>query len=195
MGKARCHSKCNQKTDFCHWRIVWRPFVALCSRSEASLRLRQRNLRQCHIRCAPAGYSHRDQISVRQCVDQQRQGVVMLGVSCSTKNRLALVIWLSRIPRRLLMGFVHAYRILLSPWLGTSCRFEPTCSSYALQALGNRGAVMGSYLTLHRLVRCNPWCDGGHDPLIPAQQATSPSLFSSLTGRLTSPSSSEKTSS
>ena len=63
----------------------------------------------------------------------------------------------------LLMGLVKAYRVLLSPWLGSSCRFEPTCSRYALQALEQHGAAAGSYLTLARLVRCHPWCDGGSD--------------------------------
>jgi len=65
----------------------------------------------------------------------------------------------------LLIGVVKAYRLLLSPWLGSACRFEPTCSVYALQALELHGAAKGSYLTLRRLGRCHPWCDGGHDPV------------------------------
>jgi len=73
-----------------------------------------------------------------------------------------------------LMTLVRGYRLLLSPWLGSSCRFEPTCSVYSLQALELHGAARGSYLTLHRLARCHPWCVGGHDPVHPA-------LFSSLT--------------
>jgi putative membrane protein insertion efficiency factor len=78
--------------------------------------------------------------------------------------------------QRLLMGVVSGYRLLLSPWLGSSCRFEPTCSAYALQALSLHGAAKGSYLTLHRLVRCGPWCTGGHDP-VPKQALR---LFSDL---------------
>ncbi len=66
---------------------------------------------------------------------------------------------------RMLMGLVRAYRLLLSPWLGSACRFEPTCSAYALQALERHGAGRGSYLTLTRLLRCHPWCAGGHDPV------------------------------
>jgi len=89
------------------------------------------------------------------------------------------------IVQRLLMGVVKGYRLLLSPWLGSSCRFEPTCSVYALKALEQHGAAMGSYLTVHRLVRCSPWCQGGHDPV--PQQA--PRLFSDLL----SPTSSKKT--
>lgn len=66
---------------------------------------------------------------------------------------------------RLLMALVKGYRLFLSAWLGASCRFEPTCSSYALQALERHGAARGSYLTLKRLGRCQPWCQGGHDPV------------------------------
>ena len=67
--------------------------------------------------------------------------------------------------RQMLMGVVRGYRLLLSPWLGSACRFEPTCSVYALQALERHGAAHGSYLTLRRLGRCHPWCAGGHDPV------------------------------
>ncbi|MGH8820424.1 MAG: membrane protein insertion efficiency factor YidD, partial [Rhodoferax sp.] len=59
-----------------------------------------------------------------------------------------------------LINLVKAYRLLLSPWLGSACRFEPTCSAYSLQALQEHGAATGSYLTLRRLVRCHPGCEG-----------------------------------
>ena len=55
--------------------------------------------------------------------------------------------------QRLLMALVRAYRLLLSPSIGSACRFEPTCSAYSLQALEKHGAARGSYLTLARLVR------------------------------------------
>ena len=64
-----------------------------------------------------------------------------------------------------LMGVVKAYRLLLSPWLGSACRFTPTCSQYALQALERHGPAAGSYLTARRLLRCHPGCPGGHDPV------------------------------
>jgi len=67
--------------------------------------------------------------------------------------------------QQLFIGIVKGYRLLLSPWLGSACRFEPTCSAYALDALKQHGAGAGSYLTLKRLGRCHPWCDGGHDPV------------------------------
>jgi putative membrane protein insertion efficiency factor len=75
-----------------------------------------------------------------------------------------------------LLGLVKAYKIFLSPWLGSSCRFEPTCSTYAQQALQTHGAAAGSYLALSRLSRCHPWCAGGLDP-IPTEK---PLLFSGL---------------
>lgn len=78
--------------------------------------------------------------------------------------------------KKLLMAFVRGYRFVLSPWLGSSCRFEPTCSVYSLQALELHGALAGSYMTLHRLARCHPWCAGGHDP-VPKQV---PKLFTVL---------------
>ena len=69
------------------------------------------------------------------------------------------------LPQRILIALVRGYRLLLSPWLGTSCRFEPTCSAYSLQALQTHGAAAGTYLTLRRLARCHPFCEGGHDPV------------------------------
>ncbi|MFN3957560.1 MAG: membrane protein insertion efficiency factor YidD [Tepidimonas ignava] len=68
-------------------------------------------------------------------------------------------------PQRLLIGLVQAYRLVLSPWLGSACRFEPTCSAYALQALQRHGAAAGSYLAARRVLRCHPGCAGGHDPV------------------------------
>lgn len=87
--------------------------------------------------------------------------------------------WLRRLsawPRVGLIGAVRAYRYLLSPVLGSACRFEPTCSAYALTALQSHGAMIGSALTVRRLMRCHPWCAGGHDP-VPTQV---PRLFAFL---------------
>lgn len=79
-------------------------------------------------------------------------------------------------PRTALIGVVRAYRYLLSPMLGSACRFEPTCSAYALTALQSHGAMIGGYLTVRRLARCHPWCAGGHDPV----PANVPRLFAFL---------------
>ncbi len=84
----------------------------------------------------------------------------------------------------ILLKLVRGYRLLLSPWLGSACRFEPTCSVYALAALEQHGAAAGSYMVLRRLARCQPWCAGGHDPV--------PTAKPRLLSRLTSPSCEKK---
>jgi hypothetical protein len=58
---------------------------------------------------------------------------------------------------------VHAYRVILSPWVGHSCRFQPTCSAYALEALEKHGALRGSWLALRRIGRCHPFGGSGID--------------------------------
>jgi putative membrane protein insertion efficiency factor len=67
--------------------------------------------------------------------------------------------------QQLLVGLVKLYRLTLSPWIGSACRFTPTCSAYALQALQEHGAAAGTYLAVARIARCHPWCAGGHDPV------------------------------
>lgn len=62
---------------------------------------------------------------------------------------------------------VRAYRLLLSPWVGHACRFQPTCSAYALEALERHGALRGSWLTVRRIGRCHPWGGWGYDPVPP----------------------------
>lgn len=66
---------------------------------------------------------------------------------------------------RLLLVLIRAYQYLLSPLIGTQCRFAPTCSHYAADALRKYGAIKGSYLTVRRLLRCHPWHPGGYDPI------------------------------
>ena len=73
--------------------------------------------------------------------------------------------WWVTLPQRVLLLLVKGYRLILSPWLQTGCRYEPTCSGYALQALSRHGAVAGSTLALYRIVRCHPFCSGGPDPV------------------------------
>lgn len=60
---------------------------------------------------------------------------------------------------------IRAYRLLGSAWVGHNCRFTPTCSAYALEALETHGAFRGSWLTLRRIARCNPWGGCGYDPV------------------------------
>lgn len=70
---------------------------------------------------------------------------------------------------RLLLAVVSGYRRWISPLLGPRCRFAPTCSAYAEQALRSHGAGRGSWLALRRLARCHPFHPGGHDPVPPVR--------------------------
>lgn len=70
----------------------------------------------------------------------------------------------------LLAWLVRAYQLLVSPMLGQNCRFYPTCSNYALEALRTHGAARGSWLAARRICRCHPWNEGGVDPVPPAKQ-------------------------
>ncbi|MEL6575156.1 MAG: membrane protein insertion efficiency factor YidD [Pseudomonadota bacterium] len=68
---------------------------------------------------------------------------------------------------------IRAYRLVLSPWVGMHCRFRPTCSEYALEALATHGAWRGTLLTLRRLARCRPGGGDGWDPVPPRGQVES----------------------
>ncbi|WP_420403146.1 membrane protein insertion efficiency factor YidD [Nisaea sp.] len=65
----------------------------------------------------------------------------------------------------LLSGLILAYRLFVSPLLGTNCRFEPSCSRYGLDAIRRHGPFVGSWLTLKRILRCHPWGGCGYDPV------------------------------
>jgi putative membrane protein insertion efficiency factor len=67
--------------------------------------------------------------------------------------------------RYLLIALIKAYKFFISPLLGSNCRFYPSCSSYSLEALQRHGAIIGSYLTLKRLLKCHPFHQGGIDPV------------------------------
>lgn len=67
--------------------------------------------------------------------------------------------------RHILIWLVKLYQWCLSPFIGNHCRFHPSCSSYAIEAFVKHGAIKGSYLAVKRLMRCHPWCEGGHDPV------------------------------
>jgi uncharacterized protein len=72
------------------------------------------------------------------------------------------------LPQRLLIGLIAAYRVAISPLLGSNCRFHPTCSAYAAQAIEELGALRGSWLAARRLLRCHPYNPGGYDPVCAA---------------------------
>ncbi len=72
--------------------------------------------------------------------------------------------FLVSIPGWMMIGVVRFYQLAISPLLPGTCRFEPTCSTYSIQAIRKYGALMGGWKTLCRLVRCQPLCKGGYDP-------------------------------
>ena len=67
--------------------------------------------------------------------------------------------------RALLLGLIRLYQLTLSPWLGRQCRYEPTCSQYAAEALTRHGVRRGFWLAAKRLGRCQPWGRSGYDPV------------------------------
>ncbi|MGB8433329.1 MAG: membrane protein insertion efficiency factor YidD [Burkholderiales bacterium] len=73
--------------------------------------------------------------------------------------------------RRILIAIVQVYRYALSPLLGQHCRFYPSCSAYAVEALERHGTVRGSWLAVRRLACCHPWHHGGFDPVPPPEGA------------------------
>ena len=74
---------------------------------------------------------------------------------------------------RLLVGGIRLYQLLLSPLLGASCRFVPTCSAYGIEAIRLHGAWRGGLLTARRISRCHPWGGHGHDPVPPRNSTKS----------------------
>jgi putative membrane protein insertion efficiency factor len=72
---------------------------------------------------------------------------------------------LSRVPRLALLGAIRVYQSTLGPALPRSCRYTPSCSQYGFEAIERYGALKGSWLTLKRLARCQPWGGDGYDPV------------------------------
>ena len=68
-----------------------------------------------------------------------------------------------RLGVKILKGMVHGYQLVLSPLIGSNCRFQPTCSRYALEALEKHGAIKGGWLAIIRISRCHPWGGSGID--------------------------------
>lgn len=66
---------------------------------------------------------------------------------------------------QVLVGCIRVYQWTLRPFIGAHCRFEPTCSAYGIEALRRHGAAAGTVMAVRRVLRCNPWCDGGIDPV------------------------------
>lgn len=73
--------------------------------------------------------------------------------------------------RSIAIFLIRGYQLLLSPLLGGNCRFHPTCSEYAIEAMRAHGVARGSWLTVRRIGRCHPWGGAGHDPVPPRRPA------------------------
>ena len=71
--------------------------------------------------------------------------------------------------RSLFISLIKAYQYLISPFLGPCCRFHPTCSHYAIEAINEHGVLKGGYLSVRRIIKCHPLHEGGHDP-VPTKQ-------------------------
>lgn len=67
--------------------------------------------------------------------------------------------------KAVLLALIKGYRLLLSPWWGRQCRFTPTCSEFAEEAIERHGALQGAWLAMRRVSRCHPWRAGGYDPV------------------------------
>lgn len=83
----------------------------------------------------------------------------------NTQKSLSITIdqWASRVLVKIMLGLLRFYRYFLSPWIGNQCKFYPTCSQYSEAAYKEHGFFKGSYLTLVRILKCNPWHAGGID--------------------------------
>ena len=73
--------------------------------------------------------------------------------------------------RQILIALIKLYRYVISPYLAPSCRFTPTCSSYAIEAVSRHGVFRGSWLAIKRIGRCHPWHSAGYDPVPEAHDA------------------------
>lgn len=70
-----------------------------------------------------------------------------------------------KIVRKMIIGPIWAYRYFISPFLGSNCRYYPSCSAYAIESVEKHGAIAGGWIAFKRIIRCHPWHEGGVDPV------------------------------
>ncbi|PKQ18962.1 MAG: membrane protein insertion efficiency factor YidD [Actinobacteria bacterium HGW-Actinobacteria-8] len=76
---------------------------------------------------------------------------------------MIVVAFVARVPRLLLMGLIRVYQVTISPLIGPTCKYYPSCSHYGYEAVRRHGALRGTVLAGWRVLRCNPWSNGGVD--------------------------------
>ena len=99
-------------------------------------------------------------------------GGVMPGDRVGSALRAALQA-VRRLPALVLLALLRTYQLVVSPWTAPSCRYYPSCSQYAVIAVGRHGALRGGWLAIRRLARCHPWTPGGVDDVPPVREKTS----------------------
>lgn len=72
---------------------------------------------------------------------------------------------LAQLPAKLMILLIRIYQLTLSPFIGRNCRYTPTCSNYGIEAIKKYGAIKGGWLTIKRILSCNPWGGSGYDPV------------------------------
>ena len=81
------------------------------------------------------------------------------------KNMVPAMKRIAKLPAKFLILLIRLYQVTLSPYIGKSCRYTPTCSNYGIEAIEKYGFFKGDWLTFKRILSCNPWGGSGYDPV------------------------------
>lgn len=98
-------------------------------------------------------------------IDTARDAEPTVEPSAEVSGGSRVVAAVRRFPRRALIFVIELYRMYVSPMRLPTCRFEPTCSAYAVEALERHGVLYGGWLSIYRLLKCGPWHKPGYDPV------------------------------
>ena len=81
------------------------------------------------------------------------------------KQPMSFKLFISNLLKLLIINIIKIYQLFISPFFPSSCKFSPSCSRYGIEAINKYGAIRGSFLTVKRVLKCNPWNNGGYDPI------------------------------
>ena len=81
------------------------------------------------------------------------------------KLPMSFKLFISNLLKHLIINIIKIYQRFISPFFPSSCKFSPSCSRYGIEAINKYGAIRGSFLTVKRVLKCNPWNNGGYDPI------------------------------